>query len=77
MHLKILRVQPVPGMHQQDPGTILDIPGGLVACAHHTQLKLLEVQPPGRNAMRWDDFARGAGRNILPDSRIVPARELV
>ena len=76
MHLKILRVQPVPGIHQQDPGTLLDIVGGLVACAHHTQLRLLEVQPPGRNAMRWEDFARGAGRSIVPDSRIVPAREL-
>ena len=77
LHLKILRVQPVPGSHQQDPGTLLDVSGGLVACAHHTQLKLLEVQPPGRNAMRWEDFTRGAGRNILPDSRIVPARELL
>jgi methionyl-tRNA formyltransferase len=76
IQIKLRRVQPLPGVHQQDPGTLLDIPGGVVACAQHTQLRILEVQPPGRNAMRWEDFARGAGRAIVPGSRLVPAREL-
>jgi len=77
IQIKLLRVQPVPGIHQQDPGTLLDIPAGVIACAHHSRLKLLEVQPPGRNPMSWEDFMRGAGRSIAPDSRLVPARELL
>lgn len=76
IHIKLLRVQPMPGINQQDPGTILDPTGGLVACAHHTQLKLLEVQPPGKKPMRWEDFARGGGRAVAEGSRVVPAREL-
>jgi methionyl-tRNA formyltransferase len=74
--IKLRRVQPIQGDHQQNPGTILDLPGGIVACAQGTILKLLEVQPPGRTAMRWEDFARGGGRAIVPGSRLVPAREL-
>jgi methionyl-tRNA formyltransferase len=77
IHIKVLRVQPMPGTNQQDPGTILDMPTGLIACAHHTQLRVLEVQPPGKKPMRWEDFARGSGRAIVPGSRLVPARELL
>lgn len=76
IHIKLLRVQPVPGINQQDPGTILDPAAGLIACAHHTQLKVLEVQPPGKKPMRWEDFARGGGRAVVEGSRVVPAREL-
>lgn len=42
------------------PGTILDPSLGLIACGAGTVLTLLEVQPPGKKAMAWSDFARGA-----------------
>ena len=74
--IKTLRVQPMLGTNQQDPGTILDPATGLIACAHHTQLKMLEVQPPGKKPMRWEDFARGGGRAVVEGSRVIPAREL-
>jgi methionyl-tRNA formyltransferase len=74
--IKVLRVQPITGINHQDPGTLLDVPQGIVACAHETQLKLLEVQPPGRTPMKWEDFMRGTGRSILPHSRLIPAREV-
>lgn len=76
IHIKVLRVQPVTGIHHQDPGTLLDIGQGIVACAHETQLRILEVQPPGRTPMKWEDFLRGAGRAIVPNSRLIPAREV-
>jgi methionyl-tRNA formyltransferase len=75
IQIKVLRVQPITGINHQDPGTLLDVGQGIVACAHETQLKLLEVQPPGRTPMKWDDFMRGAGRAIVPHSRLIPARE--
>ncbi len=74
--IKTLRVQPMPGTNQQEPGTVLDPATGLVACAHHTQLKMLEVQPPGKKPMRWEDFARGGGRAVVEGSRVIAAREL-
>jgi methionyl-tRNA formyltransferase len=77
IHLKVLRVQPEPGNHQEDPGALLDIPQGIVACGKHTRLRLLEVQPPGKTPMKWAEFARGVGRRIEPGSRMVPAKELV
>lgn len=76
MVIKIRRVQPVIGTHQDDPGTILDPATGTVACGQHTRLRLLEVQPPGRNIMRWEDFFRGAGREIPTRARLVPARDM-
>lgn len=66
--VKLLRVQPVPGSHQEDPGTITDSAQGLVACGHHTLVKVLEVQPPGKRAMSWTAFANG--RSIPTGSRM-------
>jgi methionyl-tRNA formyltransferase len=40
-------------------GSIVDPEQGLVATSDGV-LKLLEVQPPGKRAMSWGDFARGA-----------------
>ena len=71
--LKILRVQPEPGTHQEDPGTLLDVGAGIVACGQHTRLRLLEVQPPGKRPMHWADFARG--RTIPPMSILGAANE--
>lgn len=41
------------------PGTLADVPAGLVACGGGTALQLLEVQPASGRAMGWTDFARG------------------
>ncbi len=41
-------------------GTLFDPEQGLVACGDGTTLRLLEVQPAGKRAMAWPDFARGA-----------------
>lgn len=59
--LKLLRAEPAADQGQQSsmPGTILDPDAGLVSCAERTALRLLEVQPPGKRAMAWADFARG------------------
>ena len=40
------------------PGDILDPALGLVRC-EDSVLRLTEVQPPGKRAMSWADFARG------------------
>src|SRR5207253_42146 len=74
IQIKVLRVQPEPGVHQEDPGTLLDVPQGIVACGQHTRLRLLEVQPPGRTPVTWAEFARGTGRKIEAGRRLVPAR---
>lgn len=59
--LKLARAkdEPLPPQEIAGPGTIVDADAGLVACAAGTALRLLEVQPPGRRAMPWPDFARG------------------
>jgi len=46
--------------HVAESGTILDVTSGLVACGTGTTLALIEVQPPGKKAMAWTDYARGA-----------------
>jgi methionyl-tRNA formyltransferase len=77
IQIKVRRVRPTPGTHQEEPGVLLDVAGGIVACGQHTCLQVLEVQPPGRNVMPWADFVRGAGRGIVPHSRFIAARELL
>ena len=59
--VKLLRAGPESGgtAPEQPPGTILDAERGVVACAA-SRLQLLEVQPAGKRAMPWTDFARGA-----------------
>lgn len=74
--LKILRVEVNEGsiVTQQPvvatPGTVLDASLGLVACGNDSSLRLLEVQPPGKRAMSWADFARGA--RVTPGERLEP-----
>ena len=53
--VKVLRVRPAEGQGQ--PGTLL--PGALVACGSGA-LELLEVQAPGKKAVRGLDFVNGA-----------------
>ncbi len=74
--LKLLRVEALGGGPEQAdmaapanqpphaPGAIVDPARGVVACAAGTALRLLEVQPAGKRAMAWADFARG--RPIAP-----------
>lgn len=61
--LKLHRVESLEMETDQSPGTIIDVSQGLVACADGV-LKLIEVQPAGKKAMLWADFARG--RTIQP-----------
>ncbi len=84
--IKLLRVREEPG--SADPpvveqnaagatGHLLDPQQGLVACGKGTSLRLLEVQPAGKRAMPWADFARGA--HLRPGERLtsvmpVPSR---
>jgi len=66
--LKLLRAEAHPEARtaeaEQDvsidtePGDILDPALGLVRCKESV-LRLTEVQPPGKRAMPWSDFARG------------------
>ncbi len=79
--LKILRVQTANETSQQpqrpasvahEPGLIIDLEWGLVACGDRTAINLLEVQPPGKRSMSWADFARG--RQISPGTRLIGGR---
>ncbi|MCC6321550.1 MAG: methionyl-tRNA formyltransferase [Phycisphaerales bacterium] len=71
--LKLLRVRAEDGRSNADPGTLIDPRRGLVSCGHGTVLALLEVQPPGKRAMPWSDFANG--RTLLPSTMVASARQ--
>lgn len=57
--LRLLRANRDPGNSDQSPGTIVDPDRGLIACHGGSLLQLLEVQPPGKRAMQWMEFAQG------------------
>ena len=58
--LKLLRAAPGPIVEvDAPPGTVLDAQHGHIACAGRTTLQLIEVQPAGKRAMPWRDFANG------------------
>lgn len=69
--LKILRAQAttLPAEEDSVPGTLLDARQGLVRCAPGTALRLIEVQPSGKRAMPWADFARG--RELRASDRLI------
>lgn len=55
--LKLLRAESLTDHeHNQPPGTLIG--DGLIACGSGA-VRLLEVQPAGKRAMQWDQFARG------------------
>ncbi len=56
--LKVLRAESGAGESQEVPGAIVDASAGLVACETGV-LRLLEVQPAGKKAMAWPDYANG------------------
>lgn len=55
------------GSAPMEPGCIVDPAHGTVSCGAGL-LQLLRVQPAGKAAMSWTDFARG--RSIAPGSRL-------
>lgn len=55
--IKLHRVQVEPG--QGVPGEVLDIVGGPLVATGEAALRLLEVQPPGKNVMTGDAWLRG------------------
>jgi methionyl-tRNA formyltransferase len=58
--LKLLRATSGPSIAiDAPPGTVIDASRGHIACAGRTTLELIEVQPAGKRAMPWRDFANG------------------
>jgi methionyl-tRNA formyltransferase len=57
--LKLLRVRPERGDREGAPGSLMEPEAGTVACGAGTTLALLEVQPAGKRAMPWSEYARG------------------
>lgn len=56
--IKLLSVQAEKASHKAPPGTLLDT-AGLIACGHGTALRLLRMQPAGKNPMDFSAFANG------------------
>jgi methionyl-tRNA formyltransferase len=67
--LKLLRASVAETRHCVSSGTIVESAEGLVACGHGSVLKVIEVQPAGKNVMAWRDFANGA--KIKPQEGLV------
>lgn len=67
--LRLLRVQDLEPDAQQltvaPPGQLLDAAEGVIACAGGTALRLLEVQPPGKNPMAWREYQRGRADRVV------------
>jgi methionyl-tRNA formyltransferase len=58
--LKLSRVEVVDVQAEPDQvGTLVDAAKGIVACGGASGLRLIEVQPEGKRAMSWEDYARG------------------
>lgn len=59
---KLLRVQEEASRPEQAgaaPGVLCDADRGVIACGQGTGLRIDELQPPGKRAMTWAEFARG------------------
>lgn len=54
-------------------GTLADASAGVVHCGGGTALRLLEVQPAGKRAMPWTDYANG--RRVESGERLEAGRE--
>lgn len=59
--VKLLRVREVERSFDGEPGTVDE--QGVVACRSGA-IQILELQPPGKRAMTWQDYTRG---HKLPD----------
>lgn len=51
--------EPAQPNGRRQPGSILDVEAGVIACAPGSTLRLIDVQPAGKRIMAWPDFARG------------------
>ena len=56
--VKLLRAGPSGARSDAPPGTLVDAPRGLVACGRGV-IEIVDVQPAGKRAMRFAEFARG------------------
>jgi len=54
--VKLLRVKAEQLVHDAQPGTVLA--DGRIACADGA-IRIIELQPPGKRPMTWDEYARG------------------
>lgn len=70
--MKLIRVQPVDRRSEQPPGRLIDAADGIIACAGDRSLRLIDVQPAGKRAMKWPDYARG--RRIAPEAVFIGGR---
>jgi methionyl-tRNA formyltransferase len=70
--LKLVRAASEAGDGSGPPGTVIDPERGIVACGRGA-LRLVEVQPAGKRAMAWRDFARG--RAVARGAVVQPAGE--
>ncbi len=68
--LKLLRAKEETPGSEEPPGTLVDPSAGIVACGGGSRLRLVEVQPPGKRSMTWEEFARG--RSIGEGARFAP-----
>ncbi|MEM8758604.1 MAG: methionyl-tRNA formyltransferase, partial [Planctomycetota bacterium] len=67
--LKLLRADRATTDRQAEAGAVLDADEGVIACGEGA-IRLLEVQPGGKRAMGFADFARG--RSIESGARFRP-----
>ena len=76
--LRLLRVavegagDPLPPGAEPTLGAILDHASGTIRCGNGSSMRLLEVQPAGRKAMTWRDFANGFVPRTPEDTRLKP-----
>ncbi|MCG3121902.1 MAG: Methionyl-tRNA formyltransferase [Phycisphaerales bacterium] len=70
---KVLRVEPAgapPEQPRVSCGQLLTAPDqGLIACGGDTWLRVVELQPPGKRPMTWEQFARGHRLTPILDIR--------
>ena len=73
--MKLLRVQDLPRNPESadaEPGALTDPRDGVIACGQRSALRLLKVQPLGKRAMRWDEYASGKRFSDSPRLEVAP-----
>lgn len=66
--LKLIRVAETDNPFGGEPGQIMGT-SGIVACGGGAGLRLIEVQPAGKRAMAWADYANG--RRVEAGERLI------
>lgn len=59
--VKLTRVKAIGDVGEQQVavGTLIDVERGLFVCGSRSRLQVVELQPAGKRAMAWGEFARG------------------